>query len=117
MTCCFAPVSLAFYRATPGTPLFYLCWFFAAAGTSAWFGPLFAAIQELSPAHTRSSMVAFALLVLNLAGVGPGPLVTGILGDARGLTFGLIASLGVVALAVVPFALAARHQRRSAAAD
>ncbi|HLF56546.1 MAG TPA: hypothetical protein VI942_06840, partial [Thermoanaerobaculia bacterium] len=99
---------------TPGSPLFYVCWFVTAAGTSSWFGPLFAAIQELSPSHTRSSMVAFALLVLNLLGVGPGPLFTGMIGDAHSLSLGLLVSLGVVATAVVPFALAARLAQRDA---
>jgi MFS family permease len=116
MTAFFVPIGLVFYSVAPGTPLFYACWFITAAGTSAWFGPLFAAIQELSPIHTRASTVAFALLVLNLLGVGPGPLVTGIIGDARGLTAGLLASLGVVALAVVPFALAIRRAKGVAAA-
>jgi len=114
MTLFFTPIGLVFYSLTPGTPLFYLCWFITAAGTSAWFGPLFAAIQELSPSHARASTVAFALLVLNLLGVGPGPLVTGMIGDARSLTSGLISSLGVVALAIVPFALALRLERSAA---
>ena len=114
MTCFFTPVGLVFYQLTPGSPLFYVCWFVTAAGTSSWFGPLFAAIQELSPSHTRSSMVAFALLVLNLLGVGPGPLFTGMIGDARSLSLGLLVSLGVVATAVVPFALAARLAQRDA---
>lgn len=108
MTAFFTPIGLVFYNLPPGTPLFYLCWFFTSAGTGAWFGPLFAAIQELSPTHTRATAVAFALLVLNLLGVGPGPLVTGILGDRQSLTFGLLASLAVVALAIIPFSLAAR---------
>ncbi len=111
MTAFFTPVGLAFYNLAPGTPIFFLCWFLTAAGTSVWFGPLFAAIQELSPGHTRSTMIAFALLVINLGGVGPGPLVTGMLGDAYGLTLGLTASLCVVGLAIPAFALAARLAR------
>jgi predicted MFS family arabinose efflux permease len=108
MTAFFVPVGLLFYNLPPGTPLFYVCWFITSAGTSAWFGPLFAAIQEQSPAHTRASTVAFALLVLNLLGVGPGPLITGMIGDAVNLSTGLLVSLGVVALAIVPFWLAVR---------
>ena len=99
-----------FYSITPGTPLFYACWLVTSAGTTAWFGPLFSAYQELAPAHTRSTMVAFALLVLNLLGVGPGPLVTGMIGDTRSLGFGLLASVIITALAIVPFALAARSE-------
>lgn len=112
MTSFFTPVGLLFYNLAPGTPLFFACWFVTSAGTSAWFGPFFAAVQELSPAHTRSTMIAFGLLVINLLGVGPGPLVTGMLGDAYGLTRGFTVSLCVVALAVGAFAIAARLARR-----
>jgi MFS transporter, Spinster family, sphingosine-1-phosphate transporter len=108
LTLAFAGSALAFYLLPAGTPLFYLFWFLTAALTSGWFGPLFAAVQELSPAHARATTVAFALLFMNLAGVGPGPLVTGAIGDARGLSAGLLLSVAVVALAVVPFTLAAR---------
>ena len=99
-----------FYTIAPGSVLWYACWLLTSAGTTAWFGPLFSAYQELSPAHTRSTMVAFALLVLNLLGVGPGPLITGIIGDKRSLEYGLIASVIITALAVIPFALAARSE-------
>lgn len=115
MTGFFTVPAWLFYSLTPGTPLFYVCWFITSAGTTAWFGPLFSAYQELSPVHTRSTMVAFALLVLNLLGVGPGPLITGMIGDARGLSYGLLVSLIVTALAMVPFALAARSENARAA--
>lgn len=111
MTAFFTPVGLVFYNLAPGTPLFFACWFVTSAGTSAWFGPLFAALQELSPGHTRSTMIAFGMLVINLLGVGPGPLITGMIGDAHGLTLGLTSSLVVVAFAMVAFAIAARIGR------
>ncbi len=109
MTAFFTPIGLLFYSIAPGTPLFFVCWFLTSAGTSAWFGPLFAAIQELSPSHTRSTMIAFAMLVINLLGVGPGPLITGMIGDARGLTLGLLSSLLVAGLAIPAFSIAARR--------
>jgi MFS family permease len=109
----FTPIGLVFFTLEPGTPGFYLAWFVTAAGTTAWFGPLFAAIQESAPAESRASTMAFALLAINLLGVGPGPLVTGAIGDAHGLTLGLMTSLGVVALAIVPIALALRLRARA----
>jgi MFS family permease len=109
MTAFFVPASLLFYSLPARSPGFYLCWPLAAAGTSAWFGPLFAALQGLAPRHLRASAVAVALLVLNLLGVGPGPLITGMIGDRWGLTAGLLSSLVVVAASVVPFFLAARR--------
>ena len=112
MTAFFVPLGALFFTQPQGTPLFYVCWFFTAAGTTAWFGPLFSAFQELSPADGRSTFVAFALLVLNLLGVGPGPLVTGMIGDRLGLTSGLLVSLVVTGCAVLPFAIAARREGR-----
>jgi MFS transporter, Spinster family, sphingosine-1-phosphate transporter len=112
MTAFFTPIGLVFYSLVPGTPLFYGFWFLTSAGTSAWFGPLYSAVQELSPQHTRSTLIAFALLVMNMLGVGPGALVTGMFGDARSLSLGLTVSLGVVSLAIAVFALAARVARR-----
>jgi MFS family permease len=112
MTAFLTPIAGLYYSLAPGSPLFYVCWFFTSAGTTAWFGPLFSTFQELSPAHARSTFVAFALLVLNLLGVGPGPLVTGMIGDRVGLTTGLLASLVLTGLAIVPFALAARQEGR-----
>ena len=114
MTAFFTLPAWLFYSITPGGVLWYACWFLTSAGTTAWFGALFSAYQELSPAHTRSTVVAFALLVLNLLGVGPGPLFTGMIGDARGLTSGLLISVGITALAIIPFALAARSESRRA---
>lgn len=110
MTVVLAIPAWLFYSITPGTPLWYGCWLVTSAGTTAWFGPLFSSYQALAPSHTRSTMVAFALLVLNLLGVGPGPLITGMIGDRRNLTYGLMASVIITAVAVIPFAIAARSE-------
>lgn len=110
MTAFFAIPSAIFYTTRPGTPLFYVCWFFTSAGTTAWFGALFSAFQELSPVQARSTIIAFALLILNLLGVGPGPLITGMIGDARSLTTGLVISVAITAAAIVPFVFAARSE-------
>ena len=112
MTAFFTIPAWLFYATDKGTPLFYVCWFFTAAGTTAWFGPLFSAYQQLAPVQVRSTVVAFALLVLNLLGVGPGPLITGMIGDSRSLTLGLLISVGITATAILPFALAARSEAR-----
>jgi predicted MFS family arabinose efflux permease len=111
MTAFFTIPAWLFYSVVAGSPLFYVCWFFTSAGTTAWFGPLFSTFQELSPVRARSTMVAFALLVLNLLGVGPGPLITGMIGDRRGLSYGLLVSLVVTAMAMIPFVFAARSER------
>lgn len=112
----FAVSGTAFYSSEAGTPWFFMTWFLSAAAAAAWFGPFFAVVQELSPAHTRSSMIAFALLVINVLGVGPGPLVTGWIGDRQSLTDGLLLSLVAVAAAIVPLTLAARARHPKAPA-
>ncbi len=108
LTLFFVPFSVGFFLLPTSTPLFYVCWFFSAASTVAYFGPVFSAIQELAPAHIRSSTVAFGLLVMNLLGVGPGPWITGMIGDRVSLTMGLLSSIGVSTLSIVAFAAAAR---------
>jgi len=107
----FALTSLAFYLLPARAPLFYVAWFLSTAGAAAWFGPYFVALQECSPAASRAGSVALGLLAVNLLGVGPGPWITGRIGDARSLTVGLAASVGVVLFAAVPFALAAKVRR------
>ena len=109
LTLFFAPFSAAFYALPPTSPLFYACWFFSAASTVAYFGPVFSAVQELAPVHVRAGLVAFGLLVLNLVGVGLGALVTGIIGDHASLTLGLLVSVGVTLLGIGPFLVAARR--------
>lgn len=109
LTLFFAPFSVAFFLLPSTSPLFYVCWFFSAASTVAYFGPVFSAVQELAPAHVRSSAVAFGLLVMNLLGVGPGPWITGVIGDRVSLTVGLLSSIGVSTLSVLAFAAAARR--------
>ena len=108
MTAFFSIPGWLLFSIKPGTPLFYVCWFLTSAGTTAWFGALFSAYQELAPVQVRATIVAFALLVLNLLGVGPGPLITGMIGDAENLTSGLLISVVVTAFAIVPFAIGAR---------
>lgn len=114
MTAFFTIPAWLFYTLTPGSPQWYTCWLLTSAGTTAWFGPLFSAYQELSPLRTRSTIVAFALLVLNLLGVGPGPLITGMIGDRSSLSYGLLISLVITALAIIPFALAAHSEGKRA---
>ena len=114
LTLFFAPFSTAFFLLPASSPLFYVCWFFSSASTVAYFGPVFSAVQELAPAHVRSSAVALGLLVLNIVGVGPGPWITGMIGDHASLTMGLLSSVGVSTLSVVAFAAAARRWPRAA---
>jgi hypothetical protein len=52
--------------------------------------------------------VAVGLLVMNVFGVGPGPWITGVIGDRASLTAGLLVSVAVALGGAFLFALAAR---------
>lgn len=108
------PVAATFYLLPPTSPAFHACWVVASAFTTLYFGPLLASVQQLSPVGVRSTLVAFTLLVMNLFGVGPGPWITGMIGDRSSLTEGLLLSLAVALAAVVPFVVAARRYERDA---
>lgn len=48
---------------------------------SLWLGPSYAAVQGLVQPHTRATATAIFLLVVNLIGLGMGPLAVGLLSD------------------------------------
>jgi predicted MFS family arabinose efflux permease len=97
----------AFYLLPPASPLFLAAWLVAQAWTLGWFGPMLAAFHERAPAGSQATVIGFALMLVNLLGVGAGSWVTGAIGDRAGLTTGLLASVGVGALGLALVALAA----------
>ncbi|MEW5982900.1 MAG: MFS transporter [Acidobacteriota bacterium] len=115
LTLFFTPFSVAYFLLPPKTPLFFACWWVSYASTVAYFGPLFSVVQQLAPPRVRSSAVALCLLVTNLFGVGPGPWITGIIGDRANLTTGFLVGVGVALGSAVIFAVAARLVRSRAA--
>jgi MFS family permease len=96
----------AFYLAPAASPVFLAAWLVAQAWTLGWFGPMLAALHERAPAGSRATVIGFALMVVNLVGVGAGSWVTGAIGDRAGLTTGLLWSVavGAVGLALVGLA-------------
>ena len=103
------PVGVAFYTLSPGSPLFLIAWFVAQGWMLGWFGPVFAALDELAPPGQRATVLGFGLLVTNLLGVATGPWIAGVIGDRASLTAGLLTGLAVGSAAIVPLLLAARH--------
>jgi MFS family permease len=106
-------VSAAFYLLPPRTPLFYACWLVTQAWMLGWYGPAFAAVQELAGPESRATVIGFALVAVNLLGVATGPWVTGTIGDRASLTQGLVASLGVGAFGLLLLAVAAARLDRA----
>ncbi|RYF94872.1 MAG: MFS transporter [Caulobacteraceae bacterium] len=47
-----------------------------------WYGPIYASAQSVAPAHMRATASAILVFIINLIGLGLGPLGVGILSDA-----------------------------------
>ncbi len=55
--------------------------FLGSVVSALWVGPTYAAVQALTPEHLRAQASAMLLLLLNLIGMGLGPLLVGVLSD------------------------------------
>lgn len=57
---------------------------------SLWYGPVYASGQSLVPPHMRATAASVLLFIINLVGLGAGPLIVGALSDlfAHGLGMG-----------------------------
>lgn len=107
----FLPFTLAFYT-TPFNYTWYLgVWFLSSFGSTMWYGPVFATVQDLLPREIRATGVALLLLTINLLGTGPGPWITGVLGDRWGLQTALLCAIAMGFTATAPFYLAIRRMR------
>jgi len=81
-----------------------------------WYGPVFASAQSLVQPRTRATAAAVLLFVINLVGLGLGPLLVGIFSDvfaqsmgaAEGIRWSMVLFGGVGGIASVAFFLAAR---------
>ena len=103
--------------ATIAIPIFAIT---AILGTL-WYGPVYATAQSIAPAHMRAVTAAILLFVINLVGLGLGPLAVGALSDflnvgmgygkAEGLRWALIISACAGVIAFVCFWMARRTIR------
>lgn len=90
---------------------------------SLWYGPVYASIQGVVAPRLRATAVAIMLFVVNLIGLGLGPVVLGAVSDsfaatmgaADGLRWAIITTSGIGLLAVVLFMLARNHIREDLA--
>ncbi len=72
-----------------------------------WVGPTYAMTQGLARPHMRALAVAILLFILNLIGMGLGPLVVGILNDVLEPRLGIEAVRYSLLIVAVPHVLAA----------
>lgn len=62
---------------------------------SLWYGPVYATGQSIVPPHMRATASAILLFIINLIGLGLGPLAVGILSDVLSQGVGLGSAEGV----------------------
>lgn len=60
-----------------------------------WYGPVYATAQSIAPAHMRATASAIMLFIINLVGLGLGPLFVGLLSDWFAIGMGMGAAEGV----------------------
>jgi MFS family permease len=81
------PMSFLFYStqdAAIAVPIYWVSLLFV----SSYLGPTFALIQGLAPTRMRALWAAITLLVINLVGLGLGPMLIGIISDALRPAYG-----------------------------
>jgi len=87
-----------FVALTPAALLFF-----------AWMGPHWAMVQEIAPKSSRAVAVAFILFILNLIGLGVGPVIIGAFSDAM-KTSGMESPLSIaLMIMMIVFPWAAYH--------
>jgi len=60
-----------------------------------WYGPVYATAQSIVPPHMRATASAVLLFIINLIGLGLGPLAVGILSDVLAIHVGLGEAEGI----------------------
>ena len=72
-----APFNVALRIVEPDSPFFWLGVFFIYFQLGCFYGPVFATVQELAPPRIRGTVVAFAILMLQLFGAAAGAVIAG----------------------------------------
>jgi hypothetical protein len=67
----------------------------ATLTASLWYGPIYATAQSISPIRTRATASAVLLFIVNLIGLGLGPLLVGALSDFCAISLGMGKGEGV----------------------
>jgi len=69
--------------------------FFGAVIATLWYGPVYATAQTIVKPHMRATASAILLFIINLIGLGLGPLAVGALSDMFAISFGMGEGEGV----------------------
>ena len=106
LKCCALPFTLLFYL-TGSPTVAIITYAFQCLFASSYLGPTFALIQGLAPLRVRAMWAAVTLLVINLIGLGLGPLLIGVISDALRPSLGAesLRWAMVIMAAVTPWAI------------
>ena len=75
------PISISYRFVSPDGLFFYFALFCITISVSIFYGPVFAAMQALTPFKVRSTVFAVWILSVNIIGMGIGNFLTGYLAD------------------------------------
>ena len=113
------PLLLTYRLISPDSIFFYVGIAAGFVSFTAFYGPAFSTVQDLSPARIRGSMTAVLLLACNLLGIGFGAVLTGVMSDilkANGvsepLTWSLITGDVIAAMTIVCFFIASIYYEK-----
>lgn len=107
-----APFGIAFRFIAPDSFLFPVGCFVGSIFVTMMYGPVLATVQELTPLKNRATMIAFLLLLLNIAGASLGAVIAAQLSKHLGsYTWGIFLT-GQISLLAIPVLLwaARRYQ-------
>jgi len=100
---------------TPNLPLAFMLLIIPTIGHALWYGPVYGGVQGLVPPGMRATAAAVLLFVMNMIGMGCGPLLFGAANDM--VTGGLLADAGLTAEACKTAAGAVKATCGAAAAQ
>ena len=116
------PFAVGGYLA-PSWPISLACLTVSGAAAILYLAPALAVVQNIAPPQARSTSAALLLLVLNLFGLGGGPVFVGALSDAfkprfgdASLQIGLLCGAPVLLLVMAACLMQARALGRAAKA-
>jgi len=108
---------------SPESPLFYIGMCAGFVSFTAFFGPVFSTVQDLSPPNLRGLTTAVLLLMSNLVGFGLGALLLGLLSDlfqslgpVQPLTYSFLVVYAIGVFTVVAFFIGSIHWPRDQSA-
>ena len=114
------PLTISYRFIEPSGLFFYFTLFFISVNVTFWVGPIFAAMQTLTPYKVRSTMLAVFILGVNIIGMGLGSFVTGYLADyvfnntASPYTWSLVAVGATGTVSILCFYIASFNYKKDA---